>query len=130
MAEVSDKLPMSDRLAKWNLKYDSAHVKELMDKAKPMYLAHASTAFAQLEDVERRAKQLLDAVSVSCIQIAPYLCFSREVWKRQSNKHGETLAIAVDEMVVKWKMRGLNENLLRKTAREVFDISPPVGSLI
>lgn len=130
MAEVIENAGMSDRMAKWNLKYDSTRIKELTDKAKPMYVRNATAAFEALESAETRIKQVLDCHPVSCIQIAPFLCYGREVWKQQKNKHGETLKRVVAELVVKWKMRGLDEDLLWTVATSVFDIVPPAEPVV
>jgi hypothetical protein len=122
MAEVIENTGMSDRMAKWDLKYNSPYVRDLMDRTRATAVKNASTAFALLADAELRTKQFLNYYPISCIQIAPYLCYARQVWKNQQTKHGELLRCKVGELVTTWSSRGLDEELLWTLAANVFDI--------
>jgi hypothetical protein len=124
MADKKTPEPYSRRAAQWAMKYDAARVAQLIELGKPRFQANAENAFALIEDIETRTKQVINAHAISVIQITPYLCYARETWKAQKIHHSDVLAREVGVKIAKWKARGLDLDILNEIAKEVFDINP------
>jgi hypothetical protein len=119
--------PGGDRVAKWDLKYDPDRIKAITEAGKPTYLAHATTAFNSLHDMEVAVKQVLNGEGVSVADVSDYLCFGREMWKKTRKYSGETVALEASTLVAKWVARRLSQSVLEKIRYDVFSVAAPVG---
>ena len=73
-----------------------------------------------------RAAQVLDGESVSTILYVPYLGFGRQLWKlsREQDIAGDSLQLAAEALRLKWKARGLDDEVLLAIQREVCSVQP------
>jgi len=118
-------IPGGDRHAKWERRYDPAHIKTVTEVEKPIYSAHAATKFNELYEMELAVKQVLNSIGVSVKDVANYLAFAREVWKADKTHDGETLKQETAVLVAKWVGRLLTQSVLETIRNDVFHISAP-----
>ncbi len=118
-------IPSGDRAAKWDRRYDPEHIKTVTTAEKPIYSAHAHTKFDDLYEMEISVKQVLNSAGVSTFQVAPYLAYSRSIWKAKQTHHGETLAKEAAVIIAKVVARGLTQAICQTIRSEVFDIPAP-----
>ena len=121
----NDTVPPGDRLDKWDRKFDTARVKDILDGEKPTMKTRAGVAFTELAAVENATKAVLNSAGISVAQTANYLNFARQVWKTDGTYEGETLRVAVEDHITKWVSRGLTRSVLERIRDEVFTIGPP-----
>ena len=118
----------SQRIANWDVKYNTTRIKEVLDEKRPSMLAHVQSVFPDIYAMETQVKQTIDAEGVSIIQYAYYLSFGREVWALQrKGVSGESLAKEVATLIAKWVSRGLGQSVLEAVRTQVFNVSAPVG---
>jgi len=79
------------------------------------------------EEMELAVKQTLNASGVSVLQIAPYLAFGREIWKKTKHMAGETLAREAAVLIAKGVARGLTAPILQAIRSEVFNVPAPIA---
>ena len=115
------------RLFKWEVRTDPQRVKDVTTASKATYKAHAETAFALLEAMEVRVKQVLDTLGLPITDTVGYLAFARTIWKTSQKYHGATLAIEAQTQVDKWVARGLVQSALESIRTQVFDIPAPIA---
>lgn len=122
---MSNVVPATDRVAKWNLKFDPERIKAITEAGKPTYLEHATAVFNTLAAMEVSVKQVLNGEGVSVSDVADYLNFGREMWSKSRKYSGETLAIEAQTMIQKWVARGLSQTILEKLRTDVFTVPAP-----
>ena len=117
----------ADRVWKWDLKYTSENVAKMIDKTKGVMLEHVTSTFNDLVRYEMATKTMLNSQPVSVTEIAPYLCFSRELWKVSKKYAGQLLARECNARVEKWAARNLRRDVLWAIAFEVYTVRPPIA---
>jgi hypothetical protein len=73
---------------------------------------------------DMKVKQVLNGKSVSTILYVPYLSFGRQLWKlsREQDIAGHSLQLAAEVLRLKWKARGLDEDVLLAVQQEVCSV--------
>jgi ABC-type Fe2+-enterobactin transport system substrate-binding protein len=115
----------AERVAKWNRRFTADHVKTIIEAEKPLMLENATSAVNSLVAAEQATKQVLNGLGVSVSDVADYLGYSRQVWKKKGQFSGETLSIEVELNIVKWVSRGLGRSVCEAIRNEVYTIPPP-----
>ncbi|MBM3315770.1 hypothetical protein FJY71_08050 [candidate division WOR-3 bacterium] len=118
--------PPTERLEKWDRKFNTTRIKEVLDGEKPTMKTRAGNRFVELAAIEDSTKVVLNQQGISVAQTANYLCFARQVWKADKTYEGETLAKEVAGVLMRWKDRGLSQAVLEAIRDTVFTIGPPV----
>lgn len=119
-------VPSEDRVAKWDLKYNASHVKDVIEAGKPQFLAHAKGAFVDAEQMELAVKQCIDAIGVQPKDVPQYLNAGRQFAKACRTYAGETLNIKAQTIQNRWTEEGLVTSVLKALKRDVFHIPEPV----
>lgn len=118
--------PAGERLAKWDRKFNTARIKEMLDEARPQMKSKIGQRFIDLAAVEDSTKNVLNNVGVSVATVGTYLCFAREVWSADNKYEAETLKLAVQTLIDKWVERGMSQTVLDAIREQVFTIGTPV----
>jgi len=121
---------MSDpnqRIISWEIKTDTARMKQTLDTLRPNMLKHFEAAVVSLCEMETKARQTLNAAGVHTIFYVPYLNYARQLYKlsRQQGISGESFAMGAQVLLDKWDARGLDSAVLARIRTEVFDASAP-----
>jgi hypothetical protein len=100
------------RTRKYDAKMDATVIAARFAAQRDSMVEQEASMFAELSEVERKAKIVLEEAGTSVVQIPMYLDFARQCWKIGKN-HLE--ATRVNEVYFKyqvWLGRGLNGPLL------------------
>ena len=121
---------MSDpnqRIMSWEIKTDTARMKQTLDTLRPNMLKHFEAAVVSLCEMETKARQTLNAAGVHTIFYVPYLNYARQLYKlsRQQSISGESFTMGAQVLLDKWANRGLDSAVLARIRTEVFDASAP-----
>ena len=121
---------MSDpnqRIMSWEIKTDTARMKQTLDTLRPNMLKHFEAAVVSLCEMETKARQTLNAAGVHTIFYVAYLNYARQLYKlsRQQGISGESFALSAQVLLDKWSARGLDSAVLARIRSEVFDTSAP-----
>ena len=121
---------MSDpnqRIMSWEIKTDTARMKQTLDTLRPNMLKHFEAAVVSLCEMETKARQTLNAAGVHTIFYVPYLNYARQLYKlsRQQSISGESFTMGAQVLLDKWSNRGLDPAVLAKIRTDVFDIDEP-----
>ncbi len=117
--------PGTDRVEKYDIKYDTAIIKQIVDKRRARMLAKFTEKQEALVAMELRAKEVLGECGVPTYTYVAYLNFCREVWKKTQRFSGESLLMEVQVILDKWKARKLEERVLNRLRKETFGLSAP-----
>ena len=111
----------------WQIKTDTAKVKQILDDLRPDMLKHYEAAVASLCEMEVKARQTLNAAGVHTIKYVPYLNYVRQLYRlsRQQGISGESFALQAQVLLDKWSARGLDSTVLARIRTEVFDVVAP-----
>jgi len=104
------------RTRKYDLKMDATVISSRFAAQRDGMVEQEASMFAELSEVERKAKIILEEAGVSVVQTPMYLDFARQCYKI-GKKHLE--ATRINEVYYKylvWLNRGLNNTLLTKIA--------------
>jgi len=104
------------RARKYDAKMDATVISARFAAQRDGMVEQEASMFAELSEVERKAKIILEEAGVSVVQIPMYLDFARQCYKI-GKIHLE--ATRVNEVYYKylvWLNRGLNNTLLTKIA--------------
>ncbi len=122
------KVTSSDkRTARWNRKYDPERIKQINEEGKPEYLAAMAAVNIDIEQMEVSTKTILNVQGVSVAEVANYLAFARELWKKSRKYSAAALAREAQTLVDKWVSRGMTASVCEAIRFGVFGISAPVG---
>jgi len=121
---------MSDptkRVAQWAAKYKTDRIKATLDDLRPDMLRRYQEAVAELYAMEIKTKETLNAQGVHTILYIPYLNYSRQLYKlsRKRNISGDSMKMAAQVLLEKWRLRGLDPDVLAAIRWEVFSIPAP-----
>ena len=123
----SRQISAAERVAKWDRRYTSDHVKSIIDAEKSIFLQNNTASTDDLVYYELLTKQCLNAQGISVADASDYLAFSREVWAKKRRYAGETLNIEVAVCLAKWVARGRTMSVLEAIRDEVYNIPAPSG---
>jgi len=117
----------NQRQMNWQIKTDTARMKETLDTLRPDMLKRYEAAVASLCEMETKARQTLNAAGVHTIMYVPYLNYARQLYKlsRQQGISGESFALGAEVLLRKWAARGLESAVLVRIRTEVFDVVAP-----
>jgi len=120
---MSDKMK---RFTSWNVKYNTERIKATLDAMRPDMQARYQAAMTEMLANDTKVKQVLNGKSVSTILYVPYLSFGRQLWKlsREQDIAGDSLELAAQALRLKWKARGLDEDVLLAVQKEVCSVQP------
>ena len=114
------------RFTSWNVKYNTGRIKATLDEMRPDMQARYQAAMTAMFANDMKVKQVLNGKSVSTILYVPYLSFGRQLWKlsREQDIAGDSLQLAAEALRLKWKARGLDEDVLLAIQQEVCSVQP------
>jgi len=118
----------SQRIQKWDAKFNTERVKGALDASRARMLVNVQAVFPQLTAMELQVKQVLDGLGISTALYGLYMSFAREIWSKQRRGiSGESLAQACATLVAKWVAMGLTQTVLERIRSDVFTVPPPAG---
>lgn len=114
------------RFTSWSAKYNTERIKATLDEMRPDMQARYQAAMTRMFANDMKVKGVLNGKGVSTILYVPYLSFGRQLWKlsREQDIAGDSLQLAAESLRLKWKARGLNEDVLLAIQREVCSVQP------
>jgi hypothetical protein len=117
----------NQRQMNWQIKTDTARMKQTLDTLRPDMLKRYEAAVASLCEMEVKARQTFNAAGVHTIFYVVYLNYARQLYKlsRQKGISGESFAMSAQILLNKWSARGLDSAVLARIRTEVFDASTP-----
>ena len=117
----------NQRQMNWQIKTDTARMKETLDTLRPDMLKRYEAAVVSLCEMEVKARQTLNAAGVHTIFYVAYLNYARQLYKlsRLQGISGESFAMSAQVLLDKWTARGLDSAVLARIRTEVFDASAP-----
>ena len=115
------------RVASWMAKYNVERVKATLDDLKPQMAERYQAAVADLYAMEIKTKEVLNSMGVQTILYIPYLNYSRQLFKlsRQQKISGESMQLAAQVLLDKWKSRGCDPAVLAEIRSQVHSIEAP-----
>jgi hypothetical protein len=122
--------PADQRAFKYKLKQDPAHIAKINTKQQDRMLAKHEAAQQDLEGLELAAKQVLGLAGVHTCMFINYLNFIRECWSLHRRFDSEALCVEVAVIQLKWKVRGLDNDVLARLRFEVLNINEPKTPII
>ena len=125
-------MPANDptkRIANWDIGYNTARIKEVLDLKRPKMFEHVQSQFVSLGSMESQVKQMLDSEGVSVITYPYYLNYGRELWHitHETEMSGESAAKEAATLAQKWVGRNLTLSVLELIRTQVFNIGPVSG---
>jgi hypothetical protein len=117
----------NQRQMNWQIKTDTARMKETLDNLRPDMLKRYEAAVASLCEMEVKTRQTLNAAGVHTIFYVAYYNYARQLYKlsRQQGISGESFALQAQVLLDKWSARGLDSAVLARIRTEVFDAPAP-----
>jgi len=117
------------RIANWDIGFDTARIKAVLDLKRPKMFEHVQTQIVSLVSMESQVKQTCDASGVSVVHYPFYLDFGRELWHitHETEMSGESAAQEAAVLIAKWVARGLTQAVLQAIRTQVFNIAAPVA---
>jgi hypothetical protein len=118
----------TQRIAKWNAKFDTTRIKGALDEMRPRMLENVNAVFPALVSMETQVKQVLDTEGVATIDYPSYLAYGRELWKLTRKEiSGTSMQLEALVLLNKWVARGLTQSVLEAIRLQVFNISAPTA---
>jgi hypothetical protein len=107
------------RSAKYENKIDADVAKARITALKPMMVDQQTVQQANMQQIEEKAKTVLESYGVPSIWIPIYLSFAKALNKKAGNFTQATLDAEAQYVYDKFKARGLNANVLVDVAKTV-----------
>lgn len=104
------------RTRKYDAKMDATVIGARFAAQRDSMVEQEASMFAELSEVERKAKIRLEEAGVSVVQIPMYLDFARQCWKIGKNHLEATRVNEVYYKYLVWLNRGLNMTVLTAIA--------------
>jgi len=104
------------RTRKYDAKMDATVIAARFAAQRDSMVEQEASMFAELSEVERKAKIRLEEAGVSVVQIPMYLDFARQCWKIGKNHLEATRVNEVYYKYLVWLNRGLNMTVLTAIA--------------
>lgn len=111
-----------DREAAYAIKTKPERVKQTNDDVRERALARHSFKQAELAAFELQAKEVIDTTGVSSPLYVAYLNYCREIWKKSNTYGGAVLKNETDAIIAKWKVRELDEAILKRLRFELINV--------
>ncbi|MGQ9708203.1 MAG: hypothetical protein ACUVUR_04945 [bacterium] len=120
---MADVIKMVSRyLAKFNPELTKITLDALYEQMAHNY----ARAMADLALFEHKTRQVLNLAGIHTALYVPYLDFARELYRlRKKDFTGNSLNLAINVLLEKWRHRGLNPAVLTQIAEDVFEIKTP-----
>ena len=115
----------ADRAFKYNLKQDPDHIAKINKQQQGRMEARHRKAQQGLAALEMKAKVQLGLASIHSCQFVNYLNFVRECWSMKERFSGQALCVDVAVAQLKWKVRGLDNDVLSMLREQVLTIKEP-----
>ncbi len=114
------------RFTSWNAKYNTDRIKATLDSMRPDMQARYQASMEAVMVNDTMVRQVLNGKGVSTILYVPYLSFGRQLWKlsREQNIAGDSLQLAAQALRLKWKARGLDEDVLLAVQQQICSVQP------
>ena len=119
-----------DRAFKYNLKQDPDHVAKIIKQQQKRMETRHRKVQQSLTALETQAKQQLGVAGVHTCHFVNYLNFIRECWSLQQRFSGEALCVDAAVIQLKWKVRGLDNDVLSMLRYQVLTIDDPATPII
>ena len=120
----------ADRSFKYNLKQDPDHIAKVNKQQQKRMEARHRKVQQSLAALEIQAKTQLGFAAVHSCQFVNYLNFVRECWSLKERFSGEALCVDVAVVQLKWKTRGLDNDVLSLLRSQVLTIEEPTTPII
>ncbi len=104
----------ADRTQAYKIKTDPDRVKQTSESIREQALRNHSTWQAELTAFEIKAKEAIDPTGVPSPLYVSYLNYCREIWKKSNTYGGAVLKNETDAIIAKWKVRKLDEDILKQ----------------
>jgi hypothetical protein len=111
-----------DRLPAYEVKTDPERVKKTNEDMRKHTLERHMTKQAALAAFELQAKEAIDPTGVPSTLYVSYLNYCREIWKKSNTYGGAVLKNETDAIIAKWKVRQLDEAILKKLRFELINV--------
>ena len=116
------------RIAKWNTKYNTTRIKDMLDEMRPTMLQKVTAVFPMITAMELQVKQVCDGAGVPTRDYPSYLAFGRQIWALGRKEiSGESAAQEAALLIAKWVARGLSAPVLQAIRSDVFNIPAPIA---
>ena len=110
------------RIFKYEAKTKPERVKQTSDDLRAKMLEHHTAQQIDLASFELKAKEAIDGTGVSSTTYISYLNFCREIWKKANTYGGKVLERETDVIIMKWKMRELDEGILENLRHQLIGV--------
>jgi len=108
------------RVAKFTVKIDPEVIKQRFEGQRTAMVDQVTDIFADLADLEDRAKTILDYEAVPSIEIPFYLAFVRQCYRLQRTHPATTAQTEAGYYKSVWVSRGLDSAILSRLASDLF----------
>ncbi len=113
------------RIRRWERKYNVQRVMAAVEAQRAQMLARYEAAVTALCEVEQLTREILNERGVQTINYIWYLNYARELFKlTRRSIAGESMAVAAGVLLEKWRVRGLDAEILAVIRKQVFNIGP------
>jgi len=102
-----------DREQAYFIKTDPERVKQTSEQMRQQSLQRHSNKQTELTKFEIQAKEAIDPTGVPSTLYVSYLNYCREIWKKSNTYGGAVLKNETDAIIAKWKVRKLDEEILK-----------------
>jgi len=110
----------TDRAANYNAKYDADTVGLKIAAELTLMKASYAAIANDLQPIEEAAVAVLNIQGVKSAVRAPYLSYTRELWKKTKLEDGTALTDDAQDIKDKWTTRGLDSGVCIAIALNVF----------
>lgn len=113
------------RIRQWDKKYNVQRVMAAVEAQRAQMLARYEAAVTALCEVEQLTREILNERGVQTINYIWYLNYARELFRlTRRSIAGESMAVAAGVLLEKWRVRGLDAEILAVIRKQVFNIGP------
>jgi hypothetical protein len=111
-----------DRQFAYETKTKPERVKQTNDDMRMATVQNHANRQSELASYEVQAKAAIDTTGVSSILYIAYLNYCREIWKKANTYGGEVLKRETEAIIAKWKVRDLDETILKRLRFELINV--------
>jgi len=111
------------RIAKYSAKIDPTVIKQRFESQAGMMVDQVTQKFAELADLEEKAKAILDYEGVPTIEIPFYLDFVRQCYSLKTSHPATTAQREAALLKQVWVARGLKNTVLSRLASDLFGMT-------
>jgi hypothetical protein len=112
----------ADRDFAYRVKTTPERVKQTSEASRERTVQRHLDRQTELAAFEIQAKKAIDPTGVPSTLYVSYLNYCREIWKKHNTYGGAVLENEIEAIIAKWKVRQLDEAVLRKLNMELFSI--------